>query len=277
MMHRLEDIERVADLVRKRIDLATQVLIITGSGLSTLADEVRDGISIPYREIPDFPPATVEGHPGQLVVGHLEGKPVAVMKGRTHFYEGYSLSEITFPIRVVQALGAKVLIVTNAAGGLNLDFRVGDLMLITDHVNLVGMAGHSPLFGPNDDRLGPRFLDMSDAYDEGLRRVALGVGKDLGLKLREGVYVMLGGPTFESPADICYLRLIGADAVGMSTVPEVVVARHGGMRVLGISHISNIALAHEAQGEELHEEVLEAGSRAVPRLSALIKGVLKKT
>lgn len=274
MIYDFEEVERVAGQIRA--PLKPQVGIITGSGLSGLTREVEEPFVIPNGEIPDFPPATVEGHPGRLVFGHLAGKAVAVMQGRSHFYEGYPLEQVTLPVRVIRALGADTLIVTNAAGGLNEAFKAGDLMLITDHISLVGMAGHSPLFGPNDERLGPRFVDMSGAYDKELRKIALEVGRELGLELRQGVYVMVGGPTFETPAEIRFLRLLGADAVGMSTVPEVVVARHGGMQVLGISHISNMAVGHplEAKKEGLHEEVLEAGEKALPKLLALIKGVL---
>jgi len=295
-MYDLEDIERVAGQIRA--PLRPQVGIITGSGLSGLAEEVEEPLIIPYEEIPDFAPATVEGHPGRMVLGHLAGKAVVVMQGRPHFYEGCPLEQITLPVRVMRALGAEILIVTNAAGGLNETFRAGDLMLITDHINLVGMAGHSSLFGPNDERLGPRFVDMSEAYDKELCKIALEVGDELGLELRQGVYAMLGGPTFETPAEIHFLRLMGADAVGMSTATEVVVARHGGMRVLGISHISNMAvltgsrpkgipshgdpegwegMGHPSEKEEgLHEEVLEAGEKALPKLLALIKGVLAR-
>jgi len=295
MIYDFEEVKRVVSQIR--VPLEPQVGIITGSGLSGLAEEVEEPLVIPYEEIPDFPPATVEGHPGRLVWGYLAGKAVVVMQGRAHFYEGYPLERITLPVRVMRALGAEILIVTNAAGGLNEGFKAGDLMLITDHINLVGMAGHSPLFGPNDERLGPRFVEMSEAYDKELRKIALEVGHELGLELRQGVYAILGGPTFETPAEIRFLCLVGADAVGMSTVPEVVVARHGGMRVLGISHISNMAvltgsrpkgipshgdpegwegMGHplEAKEEGLHEEVLEAGEKALPKLLALIKGVL---
>lgn len=274
MIYNFEEVERVAGQIRA--PLKPQVGIITGSGLSGLTEEVEEPFVIPNGEIPDFPPATVEGHPGRLVFGHLAGKAVAVMQGRSHFYEGYPLEQVTLPVRVIRALGAETLIVTNAAGGLNEGFKAGDLMLITDHISLVGMAGHSPLFGPNDERFGPRFVDMSGAYDKELRKIALEVGRELGLELRQGVYVMVGGPTFETPAEIRFLRFMGADAVGMSTVPEVVVARHGGMQVLGISHISNMAVGHplEAKKEGLHEEVLEAGEKALPKLLALIKGVL---
>jgi purine-nucleoside phosphorylase len=209
-----------------------------------------------------------------LVVGHLEGRPVMVMQGRAHYYEGYSMAQITLPVRVMQALGVKVLIVTNAAGGLNPSFRPGDVMLIRDHINLIGMAGLSPLRGPNLDRFGPRFPDMSCAYDPDLRTMARAVAQEAGIPVHEGVYICLAGPSFETPADIRFLRLIGADAVGMSTVPEVTVARHGGMRVLGLSGISNVAAA-EGENVASHEEVLEAGRVLAPRLETIIRGVLR--
>lgn len=277
-----DDVEETISYLRERTSRRARVAMITGSGLGTLADEIEEEDSIPYAEIPHFPPTTVLGHRGELVFGHLAGKEVALMRGRVHFYEGHSLRRITFPIRVLRRLGAGALIVTNAAGGLREDFRAGDLMLITDHINLLGMAGFNPLRGPNDPRLGPRFVEMSSAYDPGLREIALSVAEELGLELRQGIYVMSGGPTFETPADVRFLRLIGADAVGMSTVPEVIVACHEGMRALGISHISNVipaeAVAAEAQISRegsLHEEVLQAGTQVVPRLSALVKGILR--
>ncbi len=278
-----EEIEESASYVRAQIDRCPTVAIITGSGLSSLVDEVRGPVSIPYEEAPYFLPTTVQGHPGELVLGELAGKEVAFMRGRTHLYEGHSLQPITFPIRVMGALGIDTLIITNAAGGLNAGFKPGDLMLITDHINLVGMAGFNPLRGSNDPRLGPRFVEMSAAYDLALRRIALSVAEDLGLELQQGVYVMSAGPTFETPADVRFLRLIGADAVGMSTVPEVIVARHQGIRVLGISHISNVIPTEGAPAPDkdqvlidvsLHEEVLEAGREVVPKLSLLIKGVV---
>lgn len=186
------------------------------------------------------------------------------------------MQQITFPVRVMRALGVDTLIVTNAAGGLNPHFRAGDIMLITDHLNLVGMAGLNPLRGPNDPTLGPRFVDMSQAYDPELRDLAQRVAGELGFQLQQGIYIMLAGPTFESPADIRFLQLMGADAVGMSTVPEVIVARHGGMRVLGLSHISNVIAASHEAGGNLHQEVLAAGAAAVPRLMALIRGIIRE-
>ncbi len=199
-----------------------------------------------------------------------------VLQGRAHYYEGYSMDRVTLPVRVMQLMGVQALIVTNAAGGLNAAFRAGDLMLITDHINLMSMAGLSPLRGPNDPSLGPRFPDMSEAYDRSLRAVALRVAGELGIALCQGVYIGLGGPNFETPADLRFLRMIGVDAVGMSTVPEVVVARHGGIRVLGISGISNVACIDAATvAETTHEEVLQAGQVIVPKLTALIRGVLR--
>lgn len=243
-----------------------------GSGLNPLADEISVTDRIPYRDVPNFPVSTVEGHSGELVLGMLGGKAVMAMRGRAHYYEGYSMQHVTLPIRVMRVLGVETLIVTNAAGGVNQDFRAGDLMLITDHVNLVGMAGNNPLRGPNDDALGPRFPDMSEAYDRALSEKTRALAKKQAVELREGVYVMLAGPSFESPADVRFLRMVGADAVGMSTVPEVIVARHGGMRVLGLSLISNsLSTGHEKVS---HEEVLDAGRQAVPRLARLIKQLI---
>ena len=275
------EIEETASHIQRRARRIPSVMIITGSGLGALADDIEEPVSLPYAEIPRFSPTSVLGHAGDLVMGQLEGTEIAIMQGRVHFYEGYSLQRVTFPIRVLHHMGAETLIVTNAAGGLDESFEAGDLMLITDHINLVGMAGFNPLRGPNDERLGPRFPDMSSAYDEGLRNVALSVAQELGFELRQGTYVMAAGPTFETPADVHFLRLIGADAVGMSTVPEVIVARHGGMKALGISHISNvIPSAHvpssngPKEDEGLHHEVLDAGSRVVPKLSLLIRGII---
>jgi len=272
------EIEKAASFVRGMTDVQPQIGLVTGSGLAELANRVSSPVCIPFRQIPHFVQSSVEGHPGELVIGALQGKSVAILRGRVHFYEGYSMQQVTFPIRVLRALGVETLIVTNAAGGLNPSFRAGDLMLITDHLNLLGMAGFNPLIGPNDPTLGPRFPVMDHAYDPGLRQLARKVAQRLGFKLQEGVYVMLAGPSFESPADVRFLRRIGADAVGMSTVAEVIVARHGGMRVLGLSVISNVLSGeHETPPEvtELHGEVLAAGQAAVPRLAALIEGIIQ--
>jgi len=272
-----EQYKVVADYVRGRTRYRPFIGLILGSGLNPLAEAVEAADSIPYGDIPHFPEPTVEGHVGRLVVGLLEGTPVMVMQGRSHFYEGYSMQEMSFPVRVMQVMGVKTLVVTNAAGGLDPAFRPGDLMLIADHLNLMGMGGLSPLVGPNDPTLGPRFPDMSQAYDPDLRRIAREVAQEAGIPLHEGVYAGLAGPSFETPADIRFLRLIGADAVGMSTVPEVTVARHGGMRVLGVSGISNVALVEPAPDRETsHEEVLAAGQQVVPRLTTLVRGVLAR-
>lgn len=272
-----QDFEQAAQLVRGRIHHQPRIGLVLGSGLNPLAESVEDADRIPYEAIPHFPRPTVEGHSGQLVVGRLEGQEILVMQGRVHFYEGYTMQQVVFPIRVMQVLGIETLIVTNAAGGLNPDYAAGDLMLLADHINLVGMTGNNPLFGPNDPTLGPRFPDMSQAYDPALRAIARMVGQAHDLPLHEGVYVGLSGPSFETPADIRFLRLIGADAVGMSTVPEVTVARHGGMRALGISGISNVALSEPKPGvSATHEEVLAAGALIVPRLMTLLRGVLQR-
>jgi purine-nucleoside phosphorylase len=269
--------EEAADYIRQQTRHRPQVGLVLGSGLNPLADAVQAAELIPYHDIPHFPQPTVEGHVGRLVLGRLAGVTVMVMQGRVHYYEGYPMHQVVFPIRVMQVLGIETLIVTNAAGGLNPAFRVGELMLISDHINLMGMAGLNPLLGPNDPELGPRFPDMSQAYDLELRRLARQVARDGKIPLHEGVYIGLGGPSFETPADVRFLRLIGADAVGMSTVPEVTVARHGGLRVLGVSGISNMLQTKAQPGQEAsHAEVLLAGQQIVPRLTALILGVLPR-
>lgn len=268
-------IEEAAEAVRRRLAIQPRVGLILGSGLNTVAEAVQAETVVSYAEIPHFPQATVEGHMGRLVIGRLEGQDVMVMQGRAHYYEGYSMAEVTLPVRVMQLLGVKVLIVTNAAGGLNPAFHPGDVMVIRDHINLVGMAGLNPLRGPNLDRFGPRFPDMSKAYDPDLRAMARTVAGQEGIPCHEGVYICLAGPSYETPADIRFLRIIGADAVGMSTVPEVTVARHGGMRVLGLSGISNVAVTDNG-AETTHEEVLETGRLLAPRLETIIRGVLKQ-
>ena len=270
-----EQYEKAAAYVMGRTAHRPRIGMILGSGLNPLAQAVEDADLLGYEEIPLFPQPTVEGHSGRLVLGLLADTPVMIMQGRVHFYEGYSIQQVVFPVRVMQVMGVETLIVTNAAGGINPAFQAGELMLIKDHINLIGMAGANPLFGPNDPTLGPRFPDMSQAYDPDLREVARAVALKNDIPLQEGVYVGLAGPSFETPADIRFLRLIGADAVGMSTVPEVTVARHGGMRVLGVSGISNVALSESTPGQEAsHEEVLAAGQQIVPRLMTLLLGVL---
>jgi purine-nucleoside phosphorylase len=269
--------EAAAETIRSRTQHRPRIGLILGSGLNPLAQAVESADSIPYEDVPHFPKPTVEGHVGRLVLGLLEGMPVIVMQGRVHYYEGYTMQQVVVPTRVMQVMGVETLIVTNAAGGLNPAFRAGDLMLIADHINLMGMTGNNPLFGPNDPTLGPRFPDMSQAYDPRLRRIAREVAQERGLPLHEGVYIGLTGPSFETPADVRFLRLIGADAVGMSTVPEVTVARHGGMRALGVSAISNMLSAEPGSDQEAsHAEVLAAGEQIVPRLVMLVCGILAR-
>ncbi|MCA9875354.1 MAG: purine-nucleoside phosphorylase [Ardenticatenaceae bacterium] len=268
-------LETAVAAIRQRTRYMPQVGLVLGSGLSDLANAVKSADVIPYAEIPHWPASTVIGHSGQLVIGQLEGQTVLVQQGRAHFYEGYSPAQVVFPVRVMHALGIHTLIVTNAAGGINRSFEPGDLMLIKDHLNFVGIAGNNPLRGPNDERIGPRFPDMTQAYDPALRRLALETAAAQGLKLHEGVYAYVAGPSFETSAELRFLHLIGADAVGMSTVPSVIVARHAGMRVLGISSITNKAILDPtSEAVVSHEEVLETGKMIVPRLTKLLYGLL---
>jgi len=270
-----KEIDQTTKEIRKRISRKPRVGMILGSGLGPLADQVENPVYIPYRELPNWPVSTVVGHKGRLVIGELEGQDILVMQGRTHYYEGHSMDRVTLPVRVMQCLGIEFFFVTNAAGAVNPDFEPGDRMLITDHLNFVGMAGPNPLRGPNLDEFGPRFPDMSQAYDRELMDFARKVAAEAGFHLNEGVYVGLAGPSFETPADLRFLRAIGVDAVGMSTVSEVTIARHGNMRVLGVSGISNKANL-DGSTVTTHEEVLEAGQVIVPKMVSLIRGVLQK-
>jgi len=270
----LEQIDEAADAIRSQTSYRPRVGLILGSGLNSLADSVQNADTIPFGDLPNWPISTVHGHAGRLVIGELEGQSVFVMQGRIHFYEGYSMSQITLPVRVMLRLGLEMMFVTNAAGGINPEFEPGDVMLITDNLNLVGMTGANPLMGPNIEELGPRFPDMSQSYDKELMAEARKVAKEQDISLREGVYCALSGPSFESPADLRFLHMAGADAVGMSTAPEVIVARHGGMRVLGLSGISNKA---NLDGSTIttHEEVIEAGKVITPKIETVIRGVLR--
>jgi purine-nucleoside phosphorylase len=270
----LEQIDEAVDAIRERTSYRPRVGLILGSGLNSLADSVQKADILPYGELPNWPVSTVQGHAGRLVIGELEGQTALVMQGRIHFYEGYSMSQITLPVRVMLRLGLEMMFVTNAAGGVNPDFSPGDVMLITDNLNLMGMMGANPLMGPNIDELGPRFPDMSQAYDRKLMDLAKEVATKENIPLREGVYCALSGPSFEGPADLRFLRSIGTDAVGMSTVPEVIVARHGGMRVLGLSGISNKANL-DGSTVTTHEEVMEAGKVIAPKMEKIIRGVLR--
>jgi purine-nucleoside phosphorylase len=270
----IEDMDRIADEIRSRISLNPQIGMILGSGLGPLSEAVEDPTILPYHDLPGWPLSTVEGHAGELVIGKLEGQDVLVMNGRIHYYEGYEMSQVTLPIRVMQRLGIKIIVVTNAAGGVNQEFVPGNPMLITDHLNLLGMAGVNPLRGPNLDELGTRFPDMSQPYDRELQDLARNVARDLGITLYEGIYVCLAGPTFETPADLRFLLGAGVDAVGMSTVPEVIVANHGGQRVLGISGITNSSNLY-GEAETTHDEVIETGQVLAPKMMSLIRGVLR--
>ncbi len=274
MQFTLQMIDRVASVIRSKSKIQPRIGLILGTGLGGLADAIIQPVIIPYSELPGWPVSTVQGHAGRLVLGELDGKSLLVMQGRIHYYEGYDMAQVTLPVRVMQRLGIEILIVTNAAGAINPDYVPGDVMLITDHLNLVGMTGLNPLIGPNLDDLGPRFPDMSQAYDRGLCDLARKVAREKKVALHEGVYVGLSGPSFESPADLRFLRLAGADSVGMSTVPEVIVARHGGTRVLGFSGISNKANL-DGNTVTSHEEVLASGGVIVPKLETLIRGVLQ--
>lgn len=270
----LEQIDETANAIRGKTSHRPRVGIILGSGLNGLAESVQKADHISFGDLPYFPVSTVPGHVGRLVIGELEGQGVFVMQGRIHFYEGYSMAQVALPVRAMQRLGIEIMIVTNAAGGVNPEFSPGEVMLITDNLNLMGMTGNNPLMGPNLNEIGPRFPDMSRAYDPELCNLARRVAGENKITLREGVYAGLSGPSFESPADLRFLRMVGADAVGMSTVPEVLVARHGGMRVLGFSGISNKANL-DGSTVTTHEEVIEAGKVITPRVETIIRGVLR--
>jgi purine-nucleoside phosphorylase len=271
-LHRLETITAAADAVRARFDGVPEVAIVLGTGLGGLAREIDVATTVEYADIPGFPLSTVESHAGRLLCGTLGGKTVVAMQGRFHRYEGYSLQQVTFPVRVLRALGADTLIVSNACGGMREDWAPGDLMVIADHINLLG---DNPLVGENDDRLGVRFPDMSAPYDAELRALAHAVAGEQGTVLREGVYVAVTGPNLETRAEYRMLRAIGADVVGMSTVPEVIVAVQGGMRVLGLSIITDQCIPETLVPAELATIIATAG-RAEPRLTALVRGVLER-
>jgi purine-nucleoside phosphorylase len=271
-LHTLEHVEEAVAAVRERFDRPADVAIILGTGLGRLAQEIDTEATIEYGDLPNFPLSTVESHAGRLLCGTLGGKTVVAMQGRFHRYEGYTLQQVTFPVRVLRALGARTLIVSNACGGMNPLWQPGDLMLIADHINLLG---DNPLVGPNDERLGPRFPDMSAAYDEALRALARSVALDGRIPLREGVYVAVAGPNLETRAEYRFLRAIGADVVGMSTVPEVIVAIHAGMRVLGVSIITDSCLP-DALAPASVEEIIAVANAAEPKLTELVRGVLER-
>lgn len=265
-------IQNAANFLKGKYQQQPKIGLILGSGLGVLGDEIENPVKIPYNEIPDFPVSTVEGHAGQLVFGALNGVQVVAMQGRFHFYEGYSFDKVTFPVRVMKEIGVETIFVTNAAGGVNESFEPGDLMLISDHINNMGS---NPLIGPNDSKLGVRFPDMSEAYSKELRAIARSTAEELQIKVQEGVYVGNTGPTYETPAEIRMIRLWGGDAVGMSTVPEVIIARHSGMKVLGISCISNMAAGILDQPLN-HEEVIETTEKVKVNFLKFVKELVKK-
>ena len=271
-LHARERIEACAQAVRRRFPRPVEAAIILGTGLGGLAEEIEVEQVIEYGELPNFPLSTVETHKGRLLCGTLAGRSVVAMQGRFHRYEGYSLQQVTFPVRVLRALGAGTLVVSNACGGMHPLWAPGDLMLIADHINLLG---DNPLIGPNDDALGPRFPDMSEPYDAGLRALAREVAVAQGIALREGVYVAVQGPNLETRAEYRFLRGVGADVVGMSTVPEVIVAVHGGMRVLGLSIITDQCLPDALKPAHL-AEIIAVAKRAEPKLAAVVRGVLAR-
>lgn len=267
-----QQMEEAAAAIRARVPFQPELGIVLGSGLGALADHIERVGVVPYTEIPHFPRATVPGHAGELVLGWLEGKRVAALRGRVHVYEGYTMQEVVFPVRVLWALGCRTLLVSNAAGGLNREWRAGDLMVISDHINF---QGTNPLIGPNDDRLGPRFPDMSQAYDPQLIELAERCALEERIPLRKGVYVAVTGPSYETPAELRMLRALGADAVGMSTVPEVIAARHLGMRVLGITAITDMATGEVVQ-PVTHEEVLRVARELEPRFVRLVRRIVRE-
>lgn len=269
-----EEIDLAAKAVQKKLHYKPRVGLVLGSGLGDMADTIENPDIIPFKEIPNWPEATAPGHVGRLVVGKLEGQEVLVLQGRLHYYEGFSMQEVTLPIRVMQRLGIEIIVLTNAAGGVNQKFSAGDVMLITDHIGLVTMTGLNPLCGPNLDQFGVRFPDVSQVYDRKLQDLARKAAKEANVPMQEGVYCNLSGPSFETPADLRFLNVIGADAVGMSTVPEAIVAVHGHTRVLGLSGISNKA-SLDGSTITTGEEVLEAGKVLVPKMEKIIRGFLR--
>lgn len=264
--------ERAAKFIRSKTKLRPKIALVLGSGLGAFADGLESATRIPYERIPHFPRSTAVGHAGRLVIGKAGNVAVAAMQGRVHFYEGYSLKDVIFPMRVFARLGVRAAVLTNAAGGINLGFKQGTLIVMRDHINL---QGSNPLIGPNDERFGPRFPDMTHAYDKEYRAAALEEARRLGIEVSEGVYAALTGPSYETPAEIRYLRTIGADVVGMSTVPEVIAARHMGIRILGISCVTNMAAGILDKLLD-HQEVLATGERVQSQFIALLRAVLPR-
>ncbi len=261
-----------AEFIQKQIRVRPRIALVLGSGLGAFAEELDDARVIPYSTIPHFPRSSAIGHAGNLVIGRVGEVPVAVMAGRVHYYEGYSMQRVTFPMRVFSRMGIQAALLTNAAGGINLQLKQGCLVVLRDHINL---QGSNPLIGPNDERFGVRFIDMTEAYDPAFRKMALEEGRRLGINICEGVYVAVSGPSYETPAEIHFLRTIGADTVGMSTVPEVIVARHCSMKILAISCVTNMAAGVLNQPIN-HAEVLETGERVQTSFVALLKALIPR-
>lgn len=264
--------ENAARIIRSRTAADARIALVLGSGLGGFAEDFEDAVNIPYREIPGFVSSTAQGHAGRLVSGKVDGVPVLAMQGRVHYYEGYSLEEVTFPIRTFKLLGINTLVLTNAAGGVDIELTQGALMVISDHLNVMGV---NPLRGPNDERFGPRFPDMSEVYSRELQEFVIEEARGLGVTVRRGIYAALAGPSYETPAEIHMLRAFGADAVGMSTVPEAIVARHMGMKVLGISCVTNMA-AGITENPINHEEVMETGERVRETFTQLLRKVIAR-
>lgn len=271
-MNLYNNIKEAADYILEKTKVKPEIALILGSGLGAIADQIEDAEYYDYKDIPHFPVSTVEGHAGRLVIGTLEGKKVVAMQGRFHYYEGYTMKEVTFPVRVMKLLGISKLIVTNAAGAVNEGYKPGDLMLISDHLNL---SGDNPLIGKNLSEFGTRFPDMSDIYDKQLRQRVKEIAKSLGVELREGVYACMSGPTYETPAEVRMVRILGGDAVGMSTAPESIVAVHSGVKVIGISCMTNMAAGILEQPLN-HEEVVETSARVRETFIKLMKQIIKE-
>src|SRR5437868_2260652 len=269
---RYERAQRAAEQIRSRANARPSVAIVLGSGLGAFADELTESTSLAYKEIAGFAQATVEGHAGRLVIGRAGEVPIAAQQGRFHFYEGYSLDDVTFPIRVLKLLGVRTLILTNASGGLNTEFAAGSLMVITDHINLMGV---NPLIGTNDERFGPRFPDLTNVYSPELQDIVLQEAREMGLEMRRGVYAALTGPSYETPAEIHMVRALGADAVGMSTVPEAIVARHMDMHVIGISCITNLAAGVSNRPVD-HSQVISTGESVREQFTELLRRVIAR-
>jgi len=268
----LKKIHETIEYLERKTSIKPEIGIILGTGLGGLVNEIEIEHIIPYEFIPNFPVSTVEGHHGQLIFGRMSGYPVVVMQGRFHYYEGYTMQEIAFPVRIMKFLGVSLLILSNASGGLNPDFEIGDLMVIEDHINLMG---DNPLVGPNDPEMGPRFPDMSKVYDPTLIESVCRIATGHDIHLRRGTYAAVTGPTFETPAEYRYIRTTGADAVGMSTVPEVITAHHLGMRCFAVSVITDLGVAGRIV-EVSHKDVIEAANRTEPKMTAIIKSLLKE-